>query len=47
MPQGVKQRFHEPVGNDIGDIFIDFCAQDNLRINYTLFDHNTLFGIRA
>lgn len=37
---GIKQRFHEQVNNDNGDLLVEFCAQNSLRINNTFFAHD-------
>lgn len=37
---GVKQQFNEGTCNNSGDIFTQFCVNNNLRINNTFFDHN-------
>ncbi|XP_044766150.1 craniofacial development protein 2-like [Coccinella septempunctata] len=39
MIPGVKQRFNEDVTNENGELLIDFCAQNELRINNTFFKH--------
>lgn len=31
--------FHEDLDNDRGDILVEFCAQNNLRINNTIVTH--------
>ena len=36
---GIKQRFNEDIKNDNGDLLIDLCSQNNLRINNTFFPH--------
>lgn len=36
---GVKQRHNENISNTRGDILVDFCAQNELRINHTFFQH--------
>lgn len=36
---GVKQRFNEDVTNENGELLIDFCSQNELRINNTFFKH--------
>lgn len=38
---GIKQRFknNEPHVNDSGQKLVEFCAQNELRINTTYFDH--------
>ncbi|KAK5649517.1 hypothetical protein RI129_000546 [Pyrocoelia pectoralis] len=36
--QGVKQRFHEDINNDNGDLLV--CVQNSLRINNTFFDND-------
>lgn len=35
----VKQRFNEPDKNENGELLIDFCARNELRINNTYFPH--------
>lgn len=36
---GIKQRFNENVLNDNGELMIDLCALNELRINNTFYDH--------
>lgn len=36
---GVKQRFNESHVNDSGQNLVEFCAQNELRINNTYLDH--------
>ena len=35
----IKQKFNEPVINENGELLIDFCASNELRINNTFFPH--------
>ncbi|XP_055384192.1 uncharacterized protein LOC129613898 [Condylostylus longicornis] len=37
--RGIKQRFNESEMNDNGERLTQFCAQNELRINNTFFDH--------
>ncbi|XP_019765820.1 uncharacterized protein LOC109541399 [Dendroctonus ponderosae] len=37
--RGVKQRFNEAVINKNGELLIDFCARNEMRINNTFFSH--------
>lgn len=36
---GIKQQYNENVRNENGTLMIDFCAQNELRINNTFFPH--------
>ena len=36
---GVKQRFNEEEINDNGDLLVNFCSTNSLRINNTFFNH--------
>ncbi|XP_065172608.1 uncharacterized protein [Atheta coriaria] len=37
--KGIKQRFNESDLNDRGEMLIEFCAQNELRINNTFYQH--------
>lgn len=37
--QEIKQRFNEHQINGNGETLVEFCAQNELRINTTYFDH--------
>lgn len=36
---GVKQKFNENITNENGELLIDFCSQNEFRINNTFFKH--------
>jgi len=42
---GVKQRFNEEVTNENGTMFTQFCADNELRINNTFYQHKTQYKI--
>ena len=41
--RGVKQRFNEDVLNYNGELLVNVCASNELRINNTFFDHKRQF----
>ena len=45
MVYGMKQRFNEDVTNENRTMFTQFCADNELRINNTFFQHKTQYKI--
>ena len=41
--RGVKQRFNGDVLNYNGELLVNLCASNELRINNTFFDHKPQF----
>lgn len=40
---GTKQRFHEAQSNDNGELMVNLCSLNNLRINNTFYDHKETY----
>ncbi|KAK9881036.1 hypothetical protein WA026_014379 [Henosepilachna vigintioctopunctata] len=40
---GVKQRFHEDQINDNGELMVNLCSFNNLRINNTFYNHKDIY----